>query len=120
MSNTLAEIVNRLSQVKRAGDAIFPSLQTSVSTPLGQKTGPILEADVSSQRIRPQTRDFPDPHVSGSWSRRTLGQERGILQTPAIPPPGADLHSQMIESKITQASYEGKIAALLVFGLPAD
>jgi hypothetical protein len=92
-------------------------LMSSVSPANTQKTGPILEADVSSQRIRPQTRDFPDPHVTGSWSRRTLGQERGLLSTPAVPGPGAGVNSQMIEDKITQASWDGKVAALRCYGL---
>lgn len=96
---------------------MFPSLRSDIAPANTQKTGPILETNVSQERIRPQTRDFPDPHVTGSWSRRTLGQERGILQTPAVPPPGASLHSQMIEDKITQASWDGKVAALQVFGL---
>lgn len=102
---------------KVAGGAVFPSLQTSVSPANTQKTGPILETDVSSQRIRPQTRDFPDPHVTGSWSRRTLGQERGMLSTPAVPGVGSSVNSQMIEDKITQASWDGKVAALQIFGL---
>lgn len=112
----MARAVKRLLS-KFGGDAIFPSLQTSVSTPVAQKTGPILEANVSSERIRPQTRDFPDPHVTGSYSTRTLGQERGILSTPAVPGPGASVNSQGIEDKITQASWDGKYAALRVFGL---
>lgn len=102
---------------KFGGDAVFPSLQASVSPTNKQKTGPILETNVSSERPRPQTRDFPDPHVTGSWSHRTLGQERGLLSTPAVPGVGSSANSQMIEGKITQASWDGKIAALQVFGL---
>jgi hypothetical protein len=96
---------------------MFPSLQTSVSPANTQKTGPVMETNVSSERIRPQTRDFPDPHVTGSYSTRTLGQERGILSTPAVPGVGASVNSQMIEDKITQASWDGKYAALRFFGL---
>lgn len=102
---------------KHGAEAVFPSLQTSVSQATTQKAGPVLISDVSSQRVKPQTRDFPDPHVTGSWSRRTLGQERGILQTPAVPGPGASVNSQMIEDKITQASWDGKIAAMTIFGI---
>jgi hypothetical protein len=46
-----------------------------------------------------------------------MGQERGILSTPAVPGVGASVNSQMIEDKITQASWDGKYAALRVFGL---
>lgn len=76
-----------------------------------------METNVSSERTRPQTRDFPDPHVTGSYSRRTMGQERGMLSTPAVPGPGSSVNSQTIEDKITQASWDGKYAALRVFGL---
>jgi hypothetical protein len=102
---------------KFAGSAIFPTMQASASPANPQKTGPIMETNVSSERTRPQTRDFPDPHVTGSYSRRTMGQERGLLSTPEVPGPGASVNSQMIEDKITQASWDGKYAALRVFGL---
>jgi hypothetical protein len=102
---------------KFGGEAVFPSMQASVSPANTQKTGPVLEANVSSERPTPQTRDFLDPHVTGSWSRRTLGQERGMLSTPAVPGPGSSVNSQVIEDKITQASWNGKYAARRAFGI---
>lgn len=102
---------------KFSSSAVFPTMQASASPANPQKTGPVMETNVSSERIRPQTRDFPDPHVTGSYSRRTMGQERGLLSTPAVPGPGAGVNSQMIEDKITQASWDGKYAALRLYGL---
>jgi hypothetical protein len=46
-----------------------------------------------------------------------MGQERGMLSTPAVPGPGSSVNSQTIEDKITQASWDGKYAAIQLFGI---
>jgi hypothetical protein len=40
-----------------------------------------------------------------------------MLSTPAVPGVGSSVNSQMIEDKITQASWDGKYAALQLFGI---
>ena len=98
--------------------AVFPSAQTSVSQTAPKPVGPIITDNVSSQKPPNQTRDFLDPHVTGTWSRRNLGAEKGMISTPNVPGPGSRVNSQIIESKISQASYtEGKVAALRAYGL---
>lgn len=97
---------------KYAGDAVFPSMQSSISQGTTQKTQPVTMSNVTSQRSSPPTNEFLSPHITGAYGTRTLGQEKGMVTAPMLPQPNATVTDGMVVS----ASDMGKIAALQALG----